>query len=47
MPALREWAHETAARSPADVGVSPRVDVPEERRQRFRIVLHLHTASAP
>lgn len=47
MPALREWAEETAAAFTADVGVSLRVDVPEGRRRQFRAVLQLHTAADP
>ncbi|WP_436846593.1 DEAD/DEAH box helicase [Streptomyces massasporeus] len=47
VPALREWAEETAAAFTAEVGVSLRVDVPEGRRRQFRAVLHLHTAADP
>ncbi|MGK5499965.1 DEAD/DEAH box helicase [Streptomyces sp. URMC 125] len=47
VPALREWAEETAAAFTADVGVSLRVDVPEGRRRQFQAVLQLHTAADP
>ncbi|KKD05541.1 helicase SNF2 [Streptomyces sp. WM6386] len=47
VPALREWAEETAAAFTAEVGVSLRVDVPEGRRRQFRAVLQLHTAADP
>ncbi|MEU0834057.1 DEAD/DEAH box helicase [Streptomyces sp. NPDC005969] len=47
VPALREWAEETAAAFTADVKVSLRVDVPEGRRRQFRAVLQLHTATDP
>ncbi|WP_079179682.1 DEAD/DEAH box helicase [Streptomyces atratus] len=47
VPALREWAEETATAFTAEVGVSLRVDVPEGRRQRFRAVLQVHTAADP
>lgn len=47
VPALREWAEETAAAFTAEVRVSLRVDVPEGRRQQFRAVLQLHTAADP
>ncbi|MEU2668623.1 DEAD/DEAH box helicase [Streptomyces sp. NPDC007164] len=47
VPALREWAEETAAAFTADVGVSLRVDPPEGRRRMFRAVPQLHTATDP
>ncbi|MFB6873154.1 DEAD/DEAH box helicase [Streptomyces sp. NPDC056323] len=47
VPALREWAEETAAAFTADVGVSLRVDPPEGRRRVFRAVPQLHTAADP
>lgn len=47
VPALREWAEETAAAFTAEVRVSLRVDVPEGRRQQFRAVLQVHTAAEP
>ncbi|WRZ95591.1 DEAD/DEAH box helicase [Streptomyces sp. NBC_01007] len=47
VPALREWAEETAAAVTADVRVSLRLDVPEVRRRQFRAVLQLHTAADP
>ncbi|MFD4607430.1 DEAD/DEAH box helicase [Streptomyces sp. NPDC058440] len=47
VPALREWAEETAAAFTADVRVSLRVDVPEGRRRQFRAVPQLHTAADP
>jgi superfamily II DNA or RNA helicase len=47
VPALREWAEETAAAFTAEVGVSLRVDVPEGRRRQFRAALQLHTAADP
>ncbi len=47
VPALREWAEETAAAFTAEVGVSLRVEVPEGRRRQFRAVLQLHTAADP
>lgn len=47
VPALQEWAEETAAAFTADVRVSLRVDVPEGRRGQFRAVLQLHTAADP
>ncbi|MGR8009696.1 DEAD/DEAH box helicase [Streptomyces hypolithicus] len=47
VPALREWAEETAAAFTADISVSLRVDVPEGRRRQFRAVLQLHTAADP
>ncbi|WP_424861534.1 DEAD/DEAH box helicase [Streptomyces sp. MMS24-I29] len=47
VPALREWAEETAATFTADVGVSLRVDPPEGRRRVFRAVPQLHTAADP
>ncbi|WP_406490567.1 DEAD/DEAH box helicase [Streptomyces phaeochromogenes] len=47
VPALHEWAEETAAAFTADVKISLRVDVPEGRRRQFRAVLQLHTAADP
>ncbi|MCX5161552.1 DEAD/DEAH box helicase [Streptomyces sp. NBC_00264] len=47
VPALREWAEETATAFTADVGVSLRVDPPEGRRRVFRAVPQLHTAADP
>ncbi|WP_390898524.1 DEAD/DEAH box helicase [Streptomyces fulvoviolaceus] len=47
VPALREWAEETAAAFTAEVGVSLRVDLPEGRRRQFRAALQLHTAADP
>ncbi len=47
VPALRDWAEETAAALTAEVGVSLRVDVPEGRRRQFRAVLQLRTAADP
>ena len=47
VPALREWAEETAAAFTAGIRVSLRVDVPEGRRRQFRAVLQLHTAADP
>ncbi|MFF0108925.1 DEAD/DEAH box helicase [Streptomyces hirsutus] len=47
VPALREWAEETAAAFTAEVGVSLRVDPPEGRRRPFRAALQLHTAADP
>ncbi|WP_436850816.1 DEAD/DEAH box helicase [Streptomyces avermitilis] len=47
VPALREWAEETAAAFTAEVHVSLRVEVPEGRRRQFQAVLQLHTAADP
>ncbi|MGX1887413.1 SNF2-related protein [Streptomyces sp. NPDC055287] len=47
VPALREWAEETAAAFTAGIRVSLRVDVPEGRRRQFQAVLQLHTAADP
>ncbi|MGW7200155.1 DEAD/DEAH box helicase [Streptomyces chryseus] len=47
VPALREWAEETAAAFTAGIRVSLRVDVPEGRRRHFRAVLQLHTVADP
>ncbi|MFJ8009493.1 DEAD/DEAH box helicase [Streptomyces fagopyri] len=47
VPALRDWAEETAAALTADVSISLRVEVPGERRGQFRAVLQLHTAADP
>ncbi|MET8964792.1 DEAD/DEAH box helicase [Streptomyces sp. NPDC004074] len=47
VPALRDWAEETAAALTADVSISLRVEVPEGRRRQFRAVLQLHTAADP
>ncbi|MFJ9755600.1 DEAD/DEAH box helicase [Streptomyces sp. NPDC101149] len=47
VPALRDWAEETAAALTADVSISLRVEVPVGRRRQFRAVLQLHTAADP
>ncbi|WP_455678626.1 DEAD/DEAH box helicase [Streptomyces bobili] len=47
VPALREWAEETAAAFTAEVRVSLRVDLPAGRRRQFRAALQLHTAADP